>query len=140
MTHKQSGFSLIEIMIALAIIGLIAAVGVPNFIAYQKRAAKQTTHSTLRTLKTVIEQYKIDVREYPKTLQDLVRPPKDEDQRKRWLEGGYIGGSEIPEDAWGNPFKYSQKQDKNNPFTLYSYGPNGPGSPKGEWLSAWDKV
>ncbi len=139
MTHRQNGFSLIEIMIGLAIIMLIAAVVGPAAINFLAQAKKKTTYATLRTLKSVIQQYKVDVRQYPKTLQDLVRKPKDEEIARRWMDGGYISGGEVPEDGWDNPFKYSQKQDQNNPFTLYSYGPNGPGSPKGEWFSVWDK-
>lgn len=121
MNHTRSGFTFIEIVIALAIVGLLGAVLVPGYMAWVERGKRQATDSTVKTLKTAIAQFNLDTNKYPRILTDLIRRPADETISKKW-RGPYVEADEIPEDSWGNSFVYRPTSDK---FELYSHGPKG---------------
>ena len=134
----REGFSLMEILIAVMILGLVAAlVGPAAFNAY-KNAQKNTAKTTLRSFKDAINMYQTHVGQLPQTLKDLIKKPRDERSAKRW-EGPYINKEEVPEDPWGNDFKYKITAGAKHPYDLYSRGPNGESAPKEEWISVWDE-
>lgn len=140
--HKRakSGFTLIELMIAITILAILSVVVVPNFMKYLESARKSSAQTTLRSLKQAVTMYYAQVGQYPQTLKDLVRRPSNEKAAKKWQSGGYLEKKEIPEDPWGNRYKYSvAKPGSDQAYELYSYGPNGKGSPKTEWISVWDE-
>jgi len=141
--NARAGFSLMELMIVIMIIGLLGGVLAPALNNALKKAKKNTTVATMSTLKKGINQYKNEIGQYPETLKNLISKPKSGDERvtKKW-DGPYVGDEgieEVPEDAWNNKFHYKvTPPPAKHPYELISYGPNGKGSPKEEWVSVWD--
>ena len=141
--QARDGFTLIELMIAIAILGIISYFVVPNFLGYLETGKKSTAQQTLKTLEGAITLYQAQVGKLPSRLKDLIQPPTDEKDRKKWQDGGYLGKvKEIPEDPWGNRYEYKINTDpasSQRPYELYSHGKNGKGAPKNEWISIWDE-
>jgi len=141
--NARSGFSLMELMIVIMIIGLLGGVLAPALNNALKKAKKNTTIATMSSLKKGINQYKNELGQYPQNLKELIKKPKSGDERisKKW-DGPYVGDEgieNVPEDAWSNKFHYKvTPAPAKHPYELVSYGPNGKGSPKEEWISVWD--
>jgi len=127
--HCKSGFSLMELLIAIAILGLIAAIGGPALLNYYRKSQANAAKLELKAIKQAIDMYKIDVGEYPNKLVDLVKRPRDPKLATKWMggsapkKGGYI--KKLKKDPWGNAYVYKLAVYKDNPYTLFSYGPDG---------------
>jgi general secretion pathway protein G len=140
----RAGFSLMEIMIALAILGFIMAMVGPALQKTLARGKAKTAKNTMMSFKNGIMQYKMDVGQLPSSLKDLIQKPRDERASKKW-DGPYIEKSsgdeyeELPEDPYNNPFVYKLTPNAKHPYELYSRGPKGPDAPKEEWISVWDE-
>lgn len=121
--HRRSGFTLIEIMVVVVILGLLAALVVPR-IGPQVAEAQRTTAATqIRSLEDALEMYRMHNGFYPSTqqgLEALVTAPTTSPVPKRFAEGGYI--KKVPVDPWGNPYVY---RNSNGRITITSYGPDG---------------
>jgi general secretion pathway protein G len=136
--YVRPGFTLIELLIVIAIIAILAAVGVPLMMNRIDQARISGTKSNLRSLKASIDMFRIDTGKYPTKLRDLVEKPREEALAKKWQKGGYLEGGELPKDPWSEDFQYKVTAGGKNPYELYSYGPQGPGAPNNEWYSVWD--
>jgi len=130
--YIKNGFSLIEIMIVLAILGLIIYILAPRFTGMLDKARIKSTKIMLHTIKNAIIMYKTDTGEHPERLRDLIKKPSEERAAKKW-EGPYFDEKEVPTDPWGNTYKYERTQSG---YELYSYGPHGKGAPKDEYIRA----
>lgn len=133
----RSGFTFIELVIAIAILAILALVVGPMVMGQLEKARVSGTTSNLKSLKTAIDMFKVDTARYPTKLRDLVEKPREEAVARNWTKGGYIEGGELPKDAWGEDFQYKRTAEGKTPYELYSYGPNGPGASKEEWISVW---
>ena len=133
----RDGFSLMEILIAIAILGVIGAMVGPALYNALAGAKKNTTKTILKTLKTQIGMYQMHTNQLPQTLKDLIKKPQNEQAAKKW-EGPYLDKVETPEDGWGQTFSYKVTPGGKHPYELISYGPNGKGSPKEEQIGVWD--
>jgi general secretion pathway protein G len=121
---QQSGFTLIEVMVVVVILGILAALIVPNVIGQGDKARVGTTKSTLSTVANALDLYKLDNHQYPSTqegLDALINQPAD---AKNWLKGGYIKGG-MPKDGWGNDLQYVAPGSNGRAFDLYSLGSDG---------------
>jgi len=132
----RDGFTLVEILIAIAIVAIAAVMVGPNLYKYVAGAKETTTKSNLRTLKMAIDQFYLDIGEHPDRLPDLVRKPKEERLAKKWT-ASYLESSEVPTDGWGRSYQYKKPGEEGHPYELYSFGPDGKGAPKAEWISVW---
>lgn len=134
----RDAFTLIEIMIAIAIIAILTAVIAPNFVGYMKKSRISSTESTIRMLEGAINMFNAHTGQYPGRLVELIKKPADEKLARKW-DGPYIKQKEIPEDPWGNKYIYKlTPQGTDHKYELYSHGPNGKGAPKEEIISVWN--
>ena len=121
--RRRSGFTLIEIMVVVVILGLLAALVVPR-IGPQVAEAQRTTAATqIRSLEDALEMYRMHNGFYPSKqqgLEALVSAPTTSPVPKRYAEGGYL--KKVPDDPWGNPYVY---RNNNGRITITSYGPDG---------------
>lgn len=125
----RAGFTLMELMIVIAILGLLMAFLVPTiWNAYEKAQVSKAKAELLR-IKTAINGFNIDTNMYPARLNDLVKPPRNEEIARKW--GGGLGKKGaymkklIKRDPWNNPYVYKRAPYKDNPYTLFSYGIDG---------------
>lgn len=134
-SHAQDGFSLIEILVAVLIMGILAAVVGTGALNYLKRASRTSTISSMNALSQSLDLYKADVGAYPKQLEDLIEAPKA--VAKKW-QGPYLSKTKTPQDGWSHDFYYKITPGGKHPYDLFSYGPNGEESPEEEHISVWE--
>ncbi len=133
--HLNAGFTFIEIVVVVLILGLLMGIGIPVYRTFTEGARENTTKANLKLLKSSLDLYHAEHSKYPARLIDLVERPKG-DAGKGWKQ--YV--QKLPEDGWKNAFYYKVlPAGSKHPYELYSYGSNGPeGSAPEERLSAWD--
>jgi general secretion pathway protein G len=132
--NTQRGFTLIEIMVVVIIIGLLAAFVVPQFLGRVDDARITKAKGDIQALETALTMYKLDNFNYPGSdagLGALVRQPTD-GSAKNWRAGGYL--QRLNKDPWGNDYKYAYPGTHGGEYDLYSMGADG--QPDGEKLNA----
>ena len=114
--RSRGGFTLVEMMVVIAIIGLIAVLVVPQIMHRMDEARIKTTRLQIRELESAVDMFKIDNGFYPARLEDLVVRPAN---AKTWPPNGYL--KELPADAWGNDFVYVYPGTR-GAYDIVSYG------------------
>ncbi len=127
--RRQSGFTLIEIMAVVIIIGLLSGmVGLAVF-GQVDDARRNTARTQMRTLENALDLYKMDNARYPTTeqgLQALVTRPSSPPEPRRYPADGYLKGGEVPLDPWNEPFQYlSPGQHNSRGYDICSFGADG---------------
>lgn len=117
-TRRQSGFSLIELMVVITIIGLLGGIVGVNVYRYMKTATINTTKSQMRNIEGAINQFRMEKRRLPDSLDELVG------------EDGLLDSETVPTDAWNNEFYYEPQGSKD--FELISWGADGVEGGEGE--------
>ena len=122
---RASGFTLIEVMVVIVILGVLAALIVPNVMGRSEKAKIDTTQITLKGVAGALDQYKLDNGHFP-TMQEggldaLVNQPAT---AKNWMPGGYVKGG-YPKDSWKNDIQYVIPGADGRAFDLYSFGADG---------------
>ncbi|MBI3990643.1 MAG: type II secretion system major pseudopilin GspG [Candidatus Omnitrophica bacterium] len=128
MCKKNSGFTFMELMVVIIIIGLLAAVVGPQVIRKIEEAKQTATAAQIKNLETALYQFKMDNGFYPTTEQGLialVEPPTLDPIPKKWKDGGYLEKDHIPLDPWGNDYYYLSPGVHNRDFDVFSYGADG---------------
>ena len=123
--NPASGFTLVEVMVAIVILGVLAALIVPNVMGRGEKAKVDTSAITLKGVAGALDQYKLDNGKYP-SMQDggldaLVNQPAS---AKNWMQGGYVKGG-YPKDSWENDIQYVIPGAEGRAFDLYSFGADG---------------
>lgn len=124
--RNVGGFSLLEMIVVLVIIGLIMGLVGPRLFSQADRAKVQTADTQVRMLRGALQTMRLDVGRYPtddEGLRLLVERPSDPKLSQRW-QGPYLDES-VPNDPWGNPYQYSPRASGSHDFTLYSFGADG---------------
>ena len=122
----NSGFTLIEMLVVLVIIGLLASLVGPKLFTKVDSSKVQTAQTQVKMLKGALETLRLDINRFPSEVEGLTllnTAPADEKLRARW-RGPYLD-EELPKDPWGNPYQYSVPGSNNQPFALYSLGADG---------------
>jgi general secretion pathway protein G len=118
--RARQGFTLIEIVVAVFIVGLImGGIGL-GVMRYMDIAKRKTVGNELRTLKDAIEMYNLTCGEYPKTLEDLVVRPTDERIAPKWVN--FLNQDHISKDPYGHEYIYMLTPGGEHEFELYSEG------------------
>ena len=124
--HNMKGFTLIEIIVVVVIIGLLAAVIAPNIFGQVEKARHNRALSDLRALESSLNLYRLDNFNYPTTeqgIQALVSKPSGSPEAKNWKKGGYI--PRMPLDPWGYEYQYANPGTSGNNFDLFTFGADG---------------
>lgn len=122
--RAERGFTLIEIMVVVVIIGLLAAMIAPNIIGQLDRAEINRARQDVRSIETALNLYRLDNFRYPTTdegLEALVTNP-GEQSAPNWKSGGYL--SAIPRDPWNRPYLYLNPGQQGD-FDIYTLGADG---------------
>lgn len=123
---QQTGFTLIEMLVVLVIIGLLAGLVGPKLFSKVDSSKVQTAQTQVKMLKGALETLRLDIGTFPSAADGLAllsEPPKDEKLKAKW-KGPYLDEA-LPLDPWGNPYQYSLPGSNNQPFALYSFGADG---------------
>jgi general secretion pathway protein G len=123
----RKGFTLIELMIVIVIIGILATLLIPRIMERPEEARRIKAKMDIKTIESALKLYKIDSGTYPTTeqgLEALVKKPETSPLPKKWREGGYLEGS-VPNDPWGNPFYYTSPGPDGRDYEIISYGNDG---------------
>lgn len=115
--RTTAGFTLVEIMLVVVILGILATVAVVATGGKSKRASIAATRASIAAISTAVDAFEVDNGTYPATLQELITNTG----RTTW-QGPYLKGGTMPTDAWGNSFDYSRSE---NSYLIKSGGPDG---------------
>jgi len=128
--RRRRGFTLIEVMVVIAIIGILAALIVPKIMSRPDEARRVAAKTDIRTITDALKLYRLDNGRYPtqeQGLQALVQKPTVEPVPANWKDGGYL--ERLPNDPWGNPYEYLNP-GVHGEVDVFSYGADG--KPGGE--------
>lgn len=131
---RQRGITLVELLVVLGIFALISAVVVVNVLPERDRAAVRKARIDIGVLSTALDQYRLDMLNYPSAdfgLEALSSAPAGLARAENYRPGGYIKA--LPLDPWGNPYQYVFPGERGG-YDLYSFGADG--QPGGEGINA----
>ncbi len=131
--RSARGFTLVEMMVVVLIIGIIASIVAANVRNRSGEAKARLTAAAVSKLKSEVQLFKVEQNRYPETLQDLVRRPAYVDVRK-WPAQGYL--DEVPLDGWERPFIYRLPGER-GPFDIVSWGEDGKEGGEGVDADLW---
>lgn len=120
---SQSGFTLIEIMVVVVIIGVLGAIVVPQFMSRPDQAKVTAARTDIQAIATALEMYRLDNYSYPSTeqgLQALSKRPAGLPPARNWNPQGYL--KSVPFDPWGTPYQYLNPGTHAGGYDLFSFG------------------
>lgn len=122
------GFSLIELMIVVVILGLLAGLLIPRIMDRPDEARVAKARMDMRTIESALRFYRLDNGFYPTTqqgLEALIQRPQISPEPPNWRTGGYLESSSVPKDPWGNPYIYRSPGQDGRDFEIISLGADG---------------
>ena len=122
---KKRQFSLLEVIIAITIVALIAAIAAPNILGQAEKGKIAAAKTEMNNLKNTITQFKLDTGKFPTGLEDLVTNNGGYKNWKQYLEV-------VPQDPWGNAYVYEIRPDLFNKFEITCYGSDGQSGGEGD--------
>ena len=139
---SYSGFTLIELMVVIVILGILAGLIIPRIMGRPEEARRMKARIQMESIETALRLYKLDNGAYPSTeqgLQALVEAPTVGDLPKTWRKGGYLEKGKVPKDPWDNEYIYLSP-GVNGDYDLVSYGADGQpgGEGKNEDINSWE--
>lgn len=120
---RSAGFTLIEVMVVVVILGILAAIVVPKIMSRPEQARIVKVKQDLSAIQSALDLYKLDNGFYPSTdqgLSALVKKPTSEPIPNSWKSDGYL--QQLPTDPWGRDYQYINDNEK---LRIFSYGPKG---------------
>ena len=129
---KQSGFTLIEVIVVVVILGILASVVVPKVVNRTGKAQIVKAKQDIRAMESALQLYRVDNFDYPTTDQGLLalsQRPTSSPEPQNWQTGGYI--KSVPKDPWGNDYQYLNPGE-NSEVDIFSLGKDGRPGGEGE--------
>lgn len=135
--NGQGGFTLVELLVVMVILGLLAALVVPSYLGRERKARSQAAKTQIELLGTALDTFRLDVGRYPTTQEGLQALRSQLSGVPRW-DGPYLK-KDVPLDPWGRPYVY-QSPGQHGEYDLHSYGADGaPGGEKdARDVSSWE--
>ncbi|MEA1949175.1 MAG: type II secretion system major pseudopilin GspG [Thermodesulfobacteriota bacterium] len=136
------GFTLIELMVVIVILGILAGLIIPRIMGRPEEAKQLKAKMQIESLETALKLYKLDNGMYPDTeqgLQALVEQPETGTIPKKWRKNGYLEKGRLPKDPWGNEFIYLSP-GAHGEYDIISYGADGvpDGEDKNRDINSWE--
>ena len=137
---NQRGFTLIEIMVVMVILGLLVAIVAPNIMGRSDQAKVTVAKTQMNNIANALDLYRLDNGHYPSTqqgLEALVSKPSGSPEPRNYNPDAYL--KSVPEDPWNNEYQYISPGAE-HPYNLYSYGADGREGGEGDAadISVWD--
>lgn len=138
--RKRKGFTLVEVLVVVVILGLLATLVVPRVVGRGEEAKRTAAMVQIREIEQALEMYRLDNSLYPTTsqgLEALVTKPSNPPEPRKYREGGYL--RKLPVDPWGSPYVYRAPGDHGE-FDIFSLGPDGEegGEGDGKDITNWE--
>ncbi len=139
---RQQGFTLIELMVVIVILGILAGLIVPRIMGRPEQAKQLKARMQIESISTALKLYKLDNGAYPTTdqgLSALIETPSAGKIPKNWRKGGYLEKGRVPKDPWKNEFIYLSP-GLHDEFDLIAYGADGVsgGEDKDADINSWE--
>jgi general secretion pathway protein G len=134
---SQRGFTLIELMVVMIILGLLAALVVPKMFGRVGQAKQKAAHAQIELFGTALDSFRLDVGRYPTTSEGLEVLITQASGIEGW-NGPYLKKNEIPADPWNNPYHY-ESPGSHSDYDLYSFGADNAegGEGENEDIASW---
>jgi general secretion pathway protein G len=126
--NSKRGFTLIELMVVIAILGILAALVAPSIIGRKEDAMRASAKVQIRNLEQALKLFYVDNGFYPSTeqgLRALVEKPTIGRVTPKWREGGYLERSSVPKDPWGTDYVYISPGVRSKDYDIISHGADG---------------
>ena len=138
--RRQRGFTLIELMVVMIILGLLAALVVPRMFGRIGQAKQKATHAQIELLGTALDSFRLDVGRYPTTAEGLEALMSQASGAEGW-NGPYLKKSEVPVDPWNNPYHYASPGEHGD-YDLSSFGADNSegGDGENEDILSWKSM
>lgn len=138
--RKHPGFSLIELMIVLVILGLIAGIVGPQAMKYLGKGKSQSAKVQIENISAALDMYRLEVGSYPNSSQGLKALIASPSGARGW-NGPYLKKGEVPLDPWNNEYQYKRPGSSGQPYDLVSLGADATAGGEGEDadISLWKK-
>lgn len=127
MSNRQAGFTLIEIMVVVVIIGVLIGLVAPNILGRVDEARATAAKADIAQIEQALAMYKLDNHRFPSTdqgLQALIQKPSGQPEAKNYNPEGYLKKPKLPVDPWGEDYRYISPGSQ-GPYDLYSLGADG---------------
>jgi general secretion pathway protein G len=131
---RNAGFTLVELLVVMVILGLLASVVLPNFVGQLRHNKAKIARTQIQTFATALDAFALDVGRYPTEQEGLdallIAPAGDE----KW-NGPYLQKDPLPKDPWGHAYEYRERDDgAPRPYDIVAYGEDG--KPGGDGMSS----
>lgn len=120
--YRSTGYTLVELMVVLVILGLLIGLVAPNFFGRSEKAHVDAANIQMKSLYGALQTYRLDIGRYPTTSQGLAALIEAPVEVADYWHGPYLDADAVPLDPWKAPYRYEQPADTRHGFALYSLG------------------